>query len=142
MYVGVTKYKWGSQYQEEYRKIALRFLKETGLINYWRKYISENGYFSKSEGGVERLTASNWYEVTYIDRIFGRTFITKFLEKSCGFEIKGYTISDLFRTYLRKNHTDEYTYKCPDYVAPWILEAIKQAGTFKIIEFQKYIKFK
>lgn len=139
MYVGVTKYKWGYKYQEEYRKIALRFLKETGLINYWRKYILENGYASKSEGGVERLTTSNWYEVIYIDRVFGRTVITDFLKENCGFEIKGYSISDLFRTYLRKNHTDEYTYRCSGYVAPWILDAIKKAGTFKIIEFQKYI---
>jgi len=139
MYVGETKYKWGYKYQEEYRKIALRFLKETGLINYWRKYISENGYVSKCDGCVERLTASNWYEVEYIDRVFGRTSITKFLKKDCGFEIKYYSISDLFRTYLRKNHTDEYTCICGRYVAPWILEAIKKAGTFKIIEFQKYI---
>lgn len=139
MYIGETKYKCGSKYQEEYKKIALRFLKETGLINYWRKYISEDGYVSKCDGGVERITASNWYEVKHIDRVFGRTLITNFLKKNCGFEIKGYSISDLFRTYLRKNHTDEYIYQCDGYVAPCIMEAIEIAGTFKIIEFQKYI---
>lgn len=139
MYVGVTKYKWGAEYQEEYKKIALRFLKEAGLLNYWRKYISSDGYCSKVEDNIERLTSSNWYKVKYIDRVFGRTLISEFLEKNCNLDLKGYSVSDLFRTYLRKNHTNEYTYKCSNYVSPWIMEAIEKAGTFNIKEFQKYI---
>ena len=140
MFVGIRIKKRGFAYNEEYKKIALRFLKETGLLNHWRKYVSRGEHCSEYDGEDTQLNASNWYRVAYIDRVFGRTNFTCYLKDKCDCNISGYSISDLFRAYLRKYYPEQYEYKCPSYIASYVREAIERAGTFNVMEFQKYIK--
>ena len=138
MYISKTiTPKSGFVYKEEYKKIALRFLKEAGVLTQWHLYIHKKGYCSDFNG--KRMNSKNWYDVEFIDRIFGRTLFTDFLEESSNLIIEGFSMSDLFRTYIRKNYPNEYHFRCPNYVKKHIAEAIEKAGTFKIVEFQKYI---
>lgn len=140
MYISKTiTPKSGFDYKEEYKKIALRFLKETGVLTQWHLYIHKKGYCSDFNESKKRLNNKNWYDVECVDRIFGRTLFTDFLEETSNLIFDGFSVSDLFRTYIRKNYPNEYHFRCPSYIKKHIAEAIEKAGTFKIVEFQKYI---
>ena len=131
--------KTGKQYNEEYKKIALRFLKEAGILAQWNRYVHNNGYCSDFNG--KQLTNKNWYDVEQIDRIFGRTLFTDFLRKNCGMRVRFGSVSELFRAYVRKNYPNEFIFRCYSSVdRKEVVEAIEEAGTFNIEEFQKYIR--
>ena len=81
---------------ELYKKIAVRFLKEAGLLHYWLEYIRIP---------LKRASMSDWYKRKYIDSIFGMTDFTSWLKNK--YEIVfpcGSYSSDLFRYFVRKNY--------------------------------------
>ena len=76
-----------------HKKIAIRFLKELGLLNTWKQYISKNSH---------KYTEHKWYEKDYLDSVFGDTCFTSFLSKNYGVKIYS-TISELFRYWVIYN---------------------------------------
>ena len=76
----------------EHKKIAIRFLKELGLLNAWKQYVSKYNH---------NYTIYKWYEKEYLDSVFGDTCFTSFLKKY-GVEIYT-TISELFRYWVIYN---------------------------------------
>lgn len=95
----------------EYRKIALRFLKEMGLFTAWKEYITV--YLSKSkEIQSKTIFHYNWYKVKNIDTIFGRSNFTRFLRTNYGIKYE-LTISDIFRIYVSKIYGDKYNFNVP-----------------------------
>lgn len=72
---------------EEYiknKKVVLRFLKELGLLNVWKKYVKKH------------RNTNEWYKKEYTDSIIGDTSFTSFLKKEYGVTINT-TASELFR---------------------------------------------
>ena len=78
------------------KKIVLRFLKDLGLLQAWRIYISNSSYYKETV-----LMQRKWYEEKYIDRIFGNSDFTRFLRAKYSVYLNS-TIADIFRFYLRK----------------------------------------
>ena len=74
------------------KRIAIRFLKELGLLNAWKQYVSKYSH---------NYTTYKWYEKDYLDSVFGDTCFTSFLKKY-GVEIYT-TISELFRYWVIYN---------------------------------------
>lgn len=79
----------------EHKKIAIRFLKELGLLNAWKQYISKhrNQYV---------LKGYDWYEKEYLDSVFGDSCFTSFLSLNYGVKIYT-TVSELFRYWVIYN---------------------------------------
>ena len=73
-----------------HKKISLRFLKELGLLNAWKKYIKNH------------KNSKEWYKKAHIDSIFGDTCFTSFLMKKYGVKIRT-TVSELFRYWIVYN---------------------------------------
>jgi len=78
------------------KKIVLRFLKDLGLLQAWRIYISNSRYYKETV-----LTQRKWYEEKYIDRIFGLSDFTRFLRTEYKIDLNS-TIADIFRFYLQE----------------------------------------
>jgi len=94
---------------EEFKKIALRFLKERGLFNKWKKYWHDKAENPGNIGGLDGANVKNWYEKYHIDRIFGQENFTHYLEMRG--EYRGwYSISDEFRSYVRTFYQDKYKF--------------------------------
>lgn len=85
--------------QLEYKKVALTFLKELGLLRAWKIYLTD--YNEKRKFFKRPFNAKNWYKVTRIDEIFGRTDFTAYLHAE---HRKNYpvTITEIFRLYVIK----------------------------------------
>ncbi len=85
--------------KEIWRKITLRFLKDTGLYKKWVDYVA---YLQiKRPESTEYVTSKNWFDKPFIDNIFGHTNFTAFIRKHSDFKVRG-SVSDLFRIYLRE----------------------------------------
>lgn len=95
---------------EEFKKIALRFLKERGLFNEWKKYWHDKAVNPKKIGGLAGANVKNWHEKYYIDRIFGQENFTLYLQLYGGY--RGRQISDEFRSYVRTFYQDKYEFFC------------------------------
>ena len=82
---------------KEYMRLALRFLKEARLLNYWKKYVDmERNY---------RFKNRHWSNCEAIDSIFGSTsftsyFIRKKYNKVCD---TPFSIYEIFAYWLVKN---------------------------------------
>ena len=70
------------------RKMALRFLKEIGLLNAWKEYTNGSEY-----------RKNTWHKKVHIDSIFGDANFTGFLSNRYGIRLKA-PISNMFRYYL------------------------------------------
>lgn len=75
------------------KKIAMRFLKELGLLNAWKQYVSKHSHNYRER---------KWYEKDYLDSVFGDTCFTSFLSHNYGVKIYT-TVSELFRYWLIYN---------------------------------------
>ena len=60
---------------KKYMAIALRFLKETGLLPFWKEYVIRE----INEG--KRFQTKHWSMHKYIDQIFGLTNFTSFVKR-------------------------------------------------------------
>lgn len=85
-----------------YRKIAIRFLKESGLYNAFKDYLKSR---SKNE-------KENWYKKEHIDEIFSETSFTVFIEKTRGL-YPDHRITPIFRTYVKKKYGDKFKFIRP-----------------------------
>jgi len=83
-----------------YRKIALRFLKETGLYKAWFDYI-------KSPRGKDFIGKKKWYDHEYVISIFGATRFTDYLDAKCGITLNG-AIYKYFRAYVELYYPDSF----------------------------------
>jgi len=92
------------KWQQEYRRVALRFLKDAGLYYWWKKYINyEDG--RNVYTGLPKPFKENWYKVTHIDSIFGRSSFSFFLRKN---EVHlPYQVVHIFRYYLHIMYGDD-----------------------------------
>ena len=95
--------------KELFKKIALRFLKESGLYHSFLKYLFYND--------MSELIASHkeWYNKKFIDDIFGSTYFTSFLEKRILNKPFGFTITDLFKAYVTKKYPGKFRFILPIY---------------------------
>ena len=93
---------------EEFKKIALRFLKERGLFNKWEKYWHDKAKYHRKIGGLAGANVKNWYEKYHIDRIFGQENFTLYLQVYYGY--RGYSISDEFRSYVNTFYQGKYEF--------------------------------
>lgn len=73
-------------YQQN-KVIALRFLKDTSLLQPWKEYVKT------------RHIENSWYKHTYPDNIFGSSSFTAFLARHYDFHIVS-TITDMFSYYI------------------------------------------
>ena len=92
----------------EHKKIALRFLKELGLLSVWKRYIYGNIYRIKEY-------SHKWYKHECIDSIFGDSCFTSFLSQNYGIRVHT-TVSELFRYWIIYNdipHTFKYELQTP-----------------------------
>jgi predicted DNA-binding ArsR family transcriptional regulator len=83
-----------------YRKIAIRFLKDTGLYPYWRGYVKS--------GEINRFLRNHyskkWYTKPKIENIFGETnFSNYLLENNVKLE---HTVFEYFLIYLKEYHPE------------------------------------
>lgn len=69
------------------KRLALRFLKETGLFEAWKFYIKK-----------EKIN-KNWYNKVFVDKIFGDSNFTYFLKIKYSIFLNT-TITGMFRYYL------------------------------------------
>lgn len=71
----------------EFKKVALRFIKELGLYSKWIEYLQKNGQ------------VKTWYKKVYIDNIFGHTSFTSYIDNR---DVMKYNelISVMFRSYI------------------------------------------
>ena len=117
---------------EEYRKIALRFLKEMGLFSAWKEYIIV--YLPKSNSSQSKIIYRfNWYKVSHIDVIFGRSNFTYFLRTKYGIKY-GTSISDIFRTYVSKIYGNKYSFNVNNtYDGGLIVKVNKETGRIILI---------
>ena len=85
--------------QLEYKKVALAFLKELGLLRAWKIFLTE--YNERRKFFKRPFNIENWYKVDKIDTIFGRTDFTAYLHAEY---MKNYptTITEMFRLYVKK----------------------------------------
>jgi hypothetical protein len=93
---------------EEFKKIALRFLKERGLFNKWKKYWHDKAENPGKIGGLAGANVKNWYEKYHIDRIFGQENFTQYLQTYYGY--RGRQISDEFRSYVITFYQGKYEF--------------------------------
>ena len=92
---------------EEFKKIALRFLKERGLFNKWKKYWHDKAENHRKIGGLDGTSVKNWFEKYHIDRIFGQENFTEYLQRYYGYSVCC-SISDEFRSYVITFYQDKY----------------------------------
>jgi hypothetical protein len=110
--------------QQEFKMVALRFLKETGLLPYWSIYVKERPYMSPT----------SWYRRKYIDSIFGMTDFTSWLGKNFNIILPYRTnVTNLFRYFV----SQEYSKKCFRFefsliICESIKELIKNKNTYNI----------
>ena len=73
---------------EERKKVALRFLKETGLLHMWKQYIQDCSEKKHSAFCNWKISKDNWYKTNFIATgganfeeysIFGNTCFTDYL---------------------------------------------------------------
>ena len=69
----------------EFKKVALRFIKELGLYSKWIEYLQKN----------EQV--KTWYKKTYIDNIFGHASFSSYLKSYIRYDE---LISEMFRSYI------------------------------------------
>lgn len=79
-----------------YKKIALRFFKETGFYNAWKRYIKIDN---------KKLT---WYRVHNIDEIFQKTYFGRFLREQYGIDVES-KFGPMFKKYLSIAHKELYS---------------------------------
>jgi hypothetical protein len=85
----------------ENKKIALRFLKETGLLPYWLEYL-------QTDDAIKRgINSNNWYKIMCPDSIFGKTNFTNWIRRKYGIEFpyNSYS-SEMFRYFIFNNFPD------------------------------------
>ena len=58
-----------------YKKVALRFLKETGLLSVWMQYVKTKEYKKK----LKMYSSETWYDKLYAEDIFGETQFSSFV---------------------------------------------------------------
>ena len=68
---------------EIYKKITLRFLKETGLLIPWKKYVSTKEYKQK----MKAYECERWYDKFAVEDIFGEAQFTSFIERNCNLKL-------------------------------------------------------
>jgi hypothetical protein len=113
---------------EERKKVALRFLKETGLLLMWKRYIQ---YCPENKHGAScnwEITKENWYKKEYISSggnfnqyfeeysVFGNTCFTDYLQYN-GIVLN----SPCFRYYatylIEKGYVDKIIWKPSKFVS-------------------------
>ena len=83
--------------QEEAKKLALRFLKEAGLLYAFHEYIANN----KDCDVFEHCNLNTWYkDVYHYDEVFGRLNFTRFLRREKNIHIRDASITDVYRAWL------------------------------------------
>jgi hypothetical protein len=85
---------------KQYKKITLRFLKETGLYRAWFDYI-------KTPGGRDFIGNKKWYDKEFVISIFGATRFTGYLADKCGIILYD-SIYKYFRTYVELYYPDAF----------------------------------
>ena len=80
---------------EERKKVALRFLKETGLLLMWKRYIQDCPENKHGASCNWEITKENWYKKEYISASGGNG--NKYFEE---YSVFGYTC---FTDYLQHN---------------------------------------
>lgn len=92
--------------QEGVKKLALRFLKEAGLLSAFHEYIANN----KDCDIFERCNLNTWYkDVYHYDEVFGRLNFTRFLRREKNIHIRDASFSDVYRAWLK----EIYGIECP-----------------------------
>ena len=86
--------------QKLHRKIALRFLKETGLYKAWFDYI-------KTPRGKDFIGEKKWYDHEYVISIFGATRFTDYLADKYGITLNS-AIYKYFRAYVELYYSDSF----------------------------------
>lgn len=113
---------------KERKKVALRFLKETGLLLMWKRYIQ---YCPENKHGAYcnwKITKENWYKKEYISsgsnlnksfeeyNVFGNTCFTDYLQYN-GIILN----SPCFRYYatylIEKGYVDKITWNYSKFVS-------------------------
>lgn len=86
------------------RAIALRFLKETKLLPYWKEYLD-----SSMHKNCDKYDSKiHWADKKYIVDIFGQSEFTNFLRQK-GIKFKHSACSfQIFANFLRAFYPDEY----------------------------------
>ena len=79
-----------------YKKIALRFFKETGFYNAWKEYIKTNN------------KVETWYTVKNITGLFHDTYFGKFLCDKYGIYLTS-KFGPMFKKYLSTVHQELYS---------------------------------
>ena len=86
------------------RTIALRFLKETKLLPYWKEYLDSSMHKNRDNYDSK----IHWADKKYIVDIFGQSKFTDFLQQK-GIRFKhGACSFQIFANFLRAFYPDEY----------------------------------
>lgn len=104
--------------KKEFKKIALRFLKEAGLYKAFFKYILYNDL------DMSKTPYKGWYDKKYINSIFGDTYFTQFIEKKYLNRDCGFTVTSLFKAYLEKKYPGRFKFSTPLYAREMLLDRI------------------
>lgn len=72
----------------DYKKIAVKFLKDTGLFPYWKKYLKVN-------------PIKNPYDKLYPELVFGHTCFTRFISKTTNMHEPSTMVYEYFIWWLK-----------------------------------------
>jgi hypothetical protein len=92
---------------KEFKKIALRFLKERGLYSKWKEYLYAKKIKGEKLGGLNGIGPNNWYEKKQIDRIFGQENFSHYLSHYCQYPV--ICITNEFRSYLKTFYEGQHS---------------------------------
>jgi len=120
-------------YAKRNKKIILRFLKELGLLHAWQSYVKTKRYKQ-----ILEIHKKGLYEEKYIDRVFGNSDFTFFLNKKYGFKIHS-SISNIFRFYVLETSviSDKDLFQCKPCNADLDVIIDKKTNTIKFINDEK-----
>lgn len=111
------------------RTIALRFLKETKLLPYWKEYLDSSMHKNRDKYDSK----IHWADKKYIVDIFGQSRFTDFLQQK-GIRFKDSACSfQIFAHFLRAFYPDEYVDSSDCYGGANAIILDKEKKTAKLI---------
>ena len=93
--------------EKNHKKVAIRFLKDTGLLPYWKKFLDHMSNCIPVEKNSAFWKSDKVYAKSFIENIFGDTCFTHFLSEYLNLEEEPYTkVYEYFMWWLENEGLD------------------------------------
>lgn len=114
--------------KKEYKKVAIRFLKEAGLYKAWQDYLK----YEENKSNSSFTNKGDWYKTNCVDEIIGRSSFTFYLTKCKQFKLPINCVH-IFRSYIRCMYgVDKYRMRFINSDNSSDVQIDKLSGTIKI----------